>query len=304
MIKKVHGLMLVMVLAGILAVSPAMAADKKENKQDIITVDKLMRKGEFDKALSLTLSVLEKEPDSMMWLKAKSYILSRMKRYKPALETAFHLDKLSGQKDIQSSMGIAFIYLEMKDKDNALKWLDKTMDRGYIHFEELQLDPAYKAVRHDPRFKTLIDKAKKNTGLGQPAKTFSAQTMDGKTVSLEKLKGKVVLIDFWATWCAPCVREIPHLKKLYDRYREKGFEIIGISMDYRSEKLHALIKKEQVNWPMIYSGKGKTDEICGLYNVTSAPFFWLIDRTGVVRHCGISAKPLEKKITYLLSTGM
>jgi peroxiredoxin len=277
-------------------------------KQDIMTVDKLIGQKEYQKALAIMAKYIKDDPGNTTWLGIKSYIFMEMGQFEPALEAAFQVDKAGNRADIRSSLGIALIYIKMKNKDLAFKWLDETMNRGYLHFEELQLDPLYKPIRGDKRFKAIVAKAKNNIGLGKPAKDFSApvlNTKDGeigkieKNVSLSRLKGKVVLIDFWATWCPPCVREIPRLKKYYDEFKDKGFEIIGVSMDFNTDKVRALMEKEQVDWPMIARGKGKNDEICKRYRVTSAPSFWLIDRKGILRHCGIEAGVLKEKIAQL-----
>ena len=91
--------------------------------------------------------------------------------------------------------------------------------------------------------------------IGKPhAMKFEA--LDGSVVELSRMKGKVVLIDFWATWCGPCVKEIPSIKKLYDKYQRRGFEVVGISLDSDRETLEAFIDKNGMGWPQFFDGKG------------------------------------------------
>jgi thiol-disulfide isomerase/thioredoxin len=117
-------------------------------------------------------------------------------------------------------------------------------------------------------------------------------------------KGKVVLIDFWATWCKPCVEGIPHLKEFYKAFRGKGFEIIGISLDSKKEDVDNYLSKEKLEWKLAYSGKGWFDDTARYYNVNLIPSYWLIDRQGVLRNFGIPLRDketLKKAIAKLLS---
>ena len=104
--------------------------------------------------------------------------------------------------------------------------------------------------------------------------------IDGKTVDTDKLKGNVVLIDFWATWCGPCVAELPNVKKTYAKYHEKGFEIIGISLDQSRDKLSKFVEKEKMTWPQYYDGKGWRNEFAVKYGIQGIPAMWLINKKG------------------------
>ena len=86
----------------------------------------------------------------------------------------------------------------------------------------------------------------KMEALGKPL-NISFKSMGGRTVDMDKLKGKVVLIDFWATWCGPCVAELPNIKKTYAKFHEKGFEIVGISLDQSRDKLAKFVEKEKID---------------------------------------------------------
>lgn len=119
-----------------------------------------------------------------------------------------------------------------------------------------------------------------NLDKGAKAVSFSAKTTAGKEVKFpDDFKGKVVLLDFWATWCGPCVREVPNVVANYEKYHEKGFEILGISLDNAGaeEKLATFTKDKQMSWPQIYDGKGWQAGIGKRYGVESIPAMYLID---------------------------
>lgn len=141
--------------------------------------------------------------------------------------------------------------------------------------------------------------APKDKALGK-ALDIKFTATDGTAIDLAKMKGKVVLIDFWATWCGPCIAEIPSVKKTYDKLHAKGFEIIGISLDSDERKLKQFIKKREMPWPQYFDGKGWKNEISTKYGIRSIPAMWLVDKDGNLADKN-ARRGLEEKVEKLLA---
>lgn len=115
--------------------------------------------------------------------------------------------------------------------------------------------------------------------IGKPVEIdFTA--LDGRKVDLAKLRGKVVLVDFWATDCGPCVAEMPEMKAVYDKFHDKGFEIIGISLDSKEVTLRRFIRDKNLPWPQHFDGNGWENRFAQQFGIFSIPTVWLVDRRG------------------------
>lgn len=123
--------------------------------------------------------------------------------------------------------------------------------------------------------------------------------IDGRPVNIAQMKGKIVLIDFWATWCHPCVREIPKVVQLYKKYHKKGLEIIGISFDEDQDLLNRMIEQKKISWPQYFDGKQWGNKFGQEFGITALPTMWLIDKTGNIADVH-AAVGLEDKIAELL----
>jgi len=116
--------------------------------------------------------------------------------------------------------------------------------------------------------------------LGTAAPEFVAQTIDAQRIQLASCRGKVVLIDFWATWCAPCVAELPHIKRAYEKYADEGLVIIGISFDRDAETVRRFVTRHQLPWPQIWAEHGNKNPLAIAYGVGGIPANFLIDPYG------------------------
>ena len=118
--------------------------------------------------------------------------------------------------------------------------------------------------------------------LGKPVPDFSATDLNGKPISLQDYRGKVVLLDFWAAWHSFCIGDILNVKRIYNTYRDQGFEVIGVSLDTDETKLRNFLKENDIPWRQIYSGQEKQSPLAQQYDVKSIPARWLIDRDGTL----------------------
>jgi peroxiredoxin len=116
--------------------------------------------------------------------------------------------------------------------------------------------------------------------LGSPAPAFTLPGVSGKKISLSDFKGKVVLLDFWATWCPPCRASTPALVRLGEKFKGKNFTVLGISLDEEQDAVPAFLKAEGVTHPVVYALGSTVDED---YGVRAIPSFLIIDKDGIVR---------------------
>jgi len=139
----------------------------------------------------------------------------------------------------------------------------------------------------------------KGITIGYPAINFAQPDVNGKSVSLNSLKGKVVLVDFWASWCGPCRAENPAVVAAYQKYKDKGFDVLGVSLDQNKDKWLQAIQKDGLTWTHVSDLKGWQNEAAKKYSVTSIPFNVLIDKDGKVLAKGLRGPALEEKLAEI-----
>jgi thiol-disulfide isomerase/thioredoxin len=149
--------------------------------------------------------------------------------------------------------------------------------------------------------KTLANHILKGTKpyeIGKPLDIrFTA--LDGREVNLVKLKGKVVLVEFWSTSCGPCIAEMPMVKGLYEKFHNRGFEVVAISLDEKESALRRFIKEKELPWPQHFDGKGWENQFAARYGIFAIPTMWLVDKEGNLRDAQARFN-LEQLVTSMI----
>lgn len=186
--------------------------------------------------------------------------------------------------------------------------LDQLNQYAIGNNEPATLEAAYKMLKPEiQKSEKGIELANRIKGMrsgevGDMAPVFKSPDTEGKMVSLTDFKGKYVLVDFWATWCMPCIAEFPHLRKAYENFKGKNFEILGVSLDRpdSKEKWIKMIKEENLVWKQVSDLKWWYSDAAFLYNVNSAPANFLVDPSGKIIAKNLRGEDLEKKLAEVL----
>ncbi len=132
--------------------------------------------------------------------------------------------------------------------------------------------------------------------IGSEAPDFTQKTHEGEDLSLSDLRGKVVLIDFWASWCGPCRKENPHVVKLYKKYKDQGFEILSVSLDKDMKRWTQAIEKDGLEWKHVSDLKGWKNTVAQTYSVRSIPHTVLLDKDGKIIARNLRSKALDQEL--------
>ncbi len=173
--------------------------------------------------------------------------------------------------------------LEVNQLDSMLNLLDKSLDSSSYTINLKQRSEVLRKVE-----------------IGKQAPDFTLNDTTGNPITMSAFKGKYLLIDFWAAWCGPCRRENPNNVKLYKDFKNKGFEILGVSFDRAREDWVAAIKKDGLSWPQVSDLKFWQSEAGKLYGVSSIPHTVLLDKDGIIIAKNLRGDELRAKIAELL----
>jgi len=215
------------------------------------------------------------------------------------------MDRQNGEGKLDTTAIDAFIRLAPKDpRAGRLIYMaamttsdpkTKTAleDRILKEFPDSQFTPMIKGAR------------RQREGIGKPFELEFTDASSGSTISMGTLKGKVVVVDFWATWCVPCVAELPAMKKLYEKFHGQGVEFLGVSLDQPKEQggleaLKKFVKEKEIPWPQYYQGKYWDSDFSRSWGINSIPAMFLVDQDGKLVSVEARGK-LEKLIPELLT---
>jgi peroxiredoxin len=157
-------------------------------------------------------------------------------------------------------------------------------------------------MKQQQEMKKNQQEAELKLAIGKVFPDFDEKDLANKPLSVGNYKGKVVLVDFWATWCGPCVGELPNVLKTYEKYHSKGFEIVGISLDSDKTKLTSFMETKKMTWQQYFDGKGWGNKLAGKYGVGSIPATFLLDREGKIIAKNLRGEALEAEVGKILDS--
>ncbi len=192
----------------------------------------------------------------------------------------------------------AMLYLQVLDNEEKGLPLLKQLKQDYADTKPGQsVDRILAGIEKGRASKEI----QRKLAVGSKFPDFDEKDLDGKPLSIARFKGKVVLVDFWATWCGPCIAELPNVLKAYEKHHGKGFEIVGISLDSDRAKLDKFITDRKLTWPQYFDGKGWQTKLAGAYGVNSIPATYLLDGEGNIIAKNLRGAALEEAVAKALA---
>jgi len=219
--------------------------------------------------------------------------------YSPKIDSIkFALSQLAEKNDKEKSIYLKDFLLANNSSLACLYYLDVIDNDKYydvVSKVDSSLFANYPKNFYVKNYHTKITKSSA-LKIGFEAPEIDLPSPEGKNIKLSSLRGKYVLIDFWASWCGPCRKENPNVVELYKKYHDKGFEIYGVSLDKTREAWINAIKSDNITWIQVSDLKFWNSEAARLYNVNSIPFTILIDKSGKIIAKGLKGDQLDNKL--------
>ena len=206
-----------------------------------------------------------------------------------------------------SKQEIAQITAYIKANTNKLSAAKLFVENNYSMAEAdlfAIVDQADSLFKSAPRMAKLLPviEAKRNVAVGKKFADFEMSDLNGKTRKLSEYvgNGKIVLIDFWASWCPPCRRDMPNVVEVYKQYKNKGFDIVGVSLDSKKDAWEKGVKDLNITWTQLSDLQGWKNAAAQLYGVNSIPQTVLVDKDGTIIAKGLHGKEVGEKLAELL----
>ncbi|HSH94353.1 MAG TPA: TlpA disulfide reductase family protein [Roseimicrobium sp.] len=211
------------------------------------------------------------------------------------------IEKYKSQKtDEVASIVImkAILYLQVL---NELEKGIAVLEEFKTNFPDSPLGKQVDQIIESVKSQLAVWKIQKSLAVGTVFPNFSEKDLDGRPLSVSGFKGKVVLVDFWATWCGPCVRELPNLIQAYEKYHDRGFEIIGISLDENEQALRSFIAEQKMPWPQYFEKSEGLNKLATKYAAISIPTTYLLDREGKIIARNLRGEELDVALQALFA---
>jgi thiol-disulfide isomerase/thioredoxin len=200
-------------------------------------------------------------------------------------------------------LGDAELQLQREKDPGKLRTLQAELDRKVSDESQALADLCgsdQAAMAIVAKEQGLVETLKGLAEVGSPPRAIGKKDTAGKEIALDSYAGKVLLIDFWATWCPPCVAGLPNVIATYEKWNGKGFEVLGVSLDDDRAALDAFVKAKKVPWRQYFDGKGWENDVAKDWDVHAIPKTYLVDHTGRVRFVGVEGEELERAVQELI----